>query len=92
MSNGITKRFNRTLISMIGTLENEKKRDWKTHLPSLVHAYNATRHETTGFSPFELLFGRTPKLPVDLLFGTNSTDHENSNSADYITELRNKLQ
>ena len=92
MSNGITERFNRTLISMIGTLENEKKRDWKAHLPSLVHAYNAARHETTGFSPFELLFGRTPKLPVDLLFGTNSTDHENSISADYITELRNKLQ
>ena len=77
---------------MIGTLENEKKRDWKTHLPSLVHIYNAIRHETTGFSPFELLFGRTPKLPFDLLFGTNSTDHENSNSAEYITELRDKLQ
>ncbi|XP_041366924.1 uncharacterized protein LOC121381651 [Gigantopelta aegis] len=65
MGNGITERFNRTLLSMLGTLDPNKKTDWKSYISPLVHAYNSTRHETTGHSPFFLMFGRHLKLPVD---------------------------
>ena len=67
--NGMTERFNRTLISMIGTLDPEKRRNWRQFIPSLVHAYNCIRHESTGYSPYSLLFGREPRLPVDMAFG-----------------------
>ena len=50
--NGMTEIFNRTLISMIGTLDPEKKRNWKQFIPSLVHAYNCIRHERTRYSPY----------------------------------------
>jgi len=69
MGNGMTERFNRTLLNMLGTLDSNQKKDWKSHVAGLVHAYNYTRQTTTGFSPYLLMFGRTPRLPVDIAFG-----------------------
>ena len=68
MGNGACERFNRTLIRMLGTLPSEKKKSWPRFIGMLVLAYNATPHDSTGFSPFYLLFGRQPRLPVDNLF------------------------
>ena len=66
--NGMCERFNRTLMNMLGTLEDDQKKDWKKHISTMVHAYNATRHATTGQSPFYLMFGGQARLPVDLFF------------------------
>ena len=49
MGNGMTERFNQTLLNMLGTLEDHQKEDWKSYVAPLVHSYNATRHDSTGF-------------------------------------------
>ena len=69
MGNGMCERFNKTLLNMLGTLSDTEKADWKSHVPTLTHAYNAATHASTGYSPFYLMFGRHPRLSVDAFLG-----------------------
>lgn len=84
------ERFNRTLLSMLGTLSAEKKRQWSQHVPYLVHAYNSTKSDATGFSPYFLMFGREARLPVDLCFGT-SLDKAVESHSRYVSKLKEDL-
>ena len=92
MGNGVTERFNRTLLSMLRTLENSQKADWKRHISSLVHAYNSTVNDTTGFTPFFLMFGREPKLPVDVIFGLSQQYDEDKCTTQYISHMKRRLR
>ena len=91
MGNGMCERFNRTLLNMLGTLEESQKADWKSYVSAMVHAYNCTRHESTGYSPFRLMFGREPRLPIDLVLGIDTATDE-QNYSQFISSLKERLQ
>ena len=50
-------------------LPPEKTSEWKNHIGMLVHTCNCTRNSATGFSPYYLMYGRQPHLPVDVVLG-----------------------
>ncbi|KAK7915695.1 hypothetical protein WMY93_011456 [Mugilogobius chulae] len=86
------ERFNRTLLAMLGTLEPKQKTRWKEHVKPLVHAYNCTRNEVTGYTPYELMFGRTPRLPVDLAFNLPVRETQHKNHMQYIKALKSRME
>ena len=89
-TNGQCKHFNVTLISMLGTLPEKPKSTWREQVPTLVHAYNCTRNNATGFSPYYLMFGCKPHLPIDLIFGTNLA-YLKGNHMTYIENLKKRM-
>lgn len=66
--NGGCERFNRTLLGLLGTLGEERRR-WHDHLQEMIQVYNNTTHSATGYTPYYLLFGRHGSLPQDCLLG-----------------------
>lgn len=86
------ERFNRTLLDMLGTLDVHEKSKGSQHLSHLVHAYNCSVNETTGYSPYFLMFGREARLPVDLTFGVSADGTSTKSYLRYVKTLRCELQ
>ena len=91
MGNGMVERFNKTLLNMLGTLEESQKSDWKSHVSTMTHAYNAASHDSTGFSPFFLIFGRHPRLAVDTFLGLPQDTETVKCHKDYVDRLKQRL-
>ena len=87
------KWLNSTLLNMLAILTPEQKKDWKTYVPVMVHTYKCTRNTATGYSPYYLLFGREPRLPIDVEFGLKRGNQQVTPSrSSYITQLRRRLR
>ena len=67
-SDGLTEKFNSTLINMLSKFCNDNKENWDDHLPYIMCAYRASVQESTGFTPNRLFLGREINLPVDVMF------------------------
>ena len=72
-TNGTVERMNRTLLQMLRTLPEHQKGRWHEKVNKMF-AYNSTRHDTTGYSPHFLMFGREPRLNLDIILGLQNND------------------
>ena len=87
-SNGSCERFNQSLIRRLGTLPQHAKKNWSEWVNSLMHAYNATVSQATGLSPFYLMYGRYPILPIDVQFEVTLPDLTATKRQNYAEKLK----
>ena len=87
---GLVERQNRTLQDMLAAFASEHRDDWDLWIDSVVFAYNTSCHKSTGHSPYELIFGRTPRMPIELECGiplANPSKH-----SEYTRSFRSKIR
>ena len=79
----MVERFNRTLLQLLRTY-TETQDEWERYLPFVLFAYRTAVHTSTGVSPFELMFGRSPvQNPFPALTAYDAVS--------YQSQLRTKL-
>ena len=91
-SNGAVERVHQVLRRMIGKLDNKRCKKWPDHLGTITHAYNSTRSQVTGYSPYFLMMGCRPRLPVDLLFPTSRQLPKTKGVHEYVKALHGHLR
>ena len=89
--NAQCEKFNQTLLNMIGTLEPADKAKWQQWVPTLTHIYNCTCCESTGFSPYYLMYGRLPHLPIDIKYGVTQPELIDKSRQSYARKLKARL-
>ena len=89
--NGQCERFNHTLIRMLGTLPTHAKKQWSEWVSVLTHAYNCTVNKSTNFTPYFLMYGRRPRLPIDIEYGVTLPDLTAHSRHNYAQKLKARL-
>ncbi len=91
-TDGLVERFNRTLKTMIRMFVHEDAKNWDKWLEPLLLAVREVPQASTGFSPFELLYGRQPHGVLDVLRETWEEGPMGSkNEIQHVLDLRTKV-
>lgn len=87
---GLVERANRTIQNMLTTATNSQGDDWENCLPKVCLAYNTSKHASTGYTPFYLMFGRQPHMPLDVIYGV-APSHVQEH-CQYVANLRRTME
>lgn len=89
-SDGMVERFNRTLLNMLSHWTGEHQRNWDAKLPQVMLAYRTSRHDSTRYTPFNMMFGHEVRLPVDAQYGLPPHSLGRSDQ-EFVRNLRTSL-
>ena len=67
-TDGLVERFNSTLCQSLSMYVSKNQKDWDDFIPLVLFAHRTSVLEVIGDSPFYVLYGREPRLPVDVKY------------------------
>ena len=90
---GLVEQFNKTLKDLLRRIIQGEGREWEKYLPYVLFSYREVPQESRGFSPFELIFGRDIRGPMDELKEQWSNAEEPvDNILTYVTKVRERME
>ena len=95
MCNGLCERFNQTLKKMLRRMTAEQPKEWPRFIAPLLFAYREAPQSSTRFSPFELVYGRTVRGPLQILrelWDDDVPDMEVRTTYEYVIDLSDRLK
>ena len=93
--NGLVERWNGMLRMMIQKMAAEKPSDWDRYIPALLFSYREVAQASLGFSPFELVYGRSVRGPMSVLrdiWADEDINEQTKTTYQYVLELRERLE
>lgn len=93
--NGLVEKFNGTMKQMLKKMCEERPQDWDRYLDALLFAYREAPQDSTGFAPFELLYGRAVRGPLMIvreLWTNESAEPETKTTYQFVMDLKDKLE
>ena len=92
-TNGQIERFHKTMNSVLAKTVDQDHRNWDRLLPSVMAAYRATIHSSTGYSPNSLILGHENVMPIDLVLGKVVEESEHFDSYNsYVKDQQERLR
>ncbi|XP_077553575.1 uncharacterized protein LOC144168472 [Haemaphysalis longicornis] len=85
------ERMHSVLKRILRALCFERKRDWEACVPAAMFALRSAPHESTGFSPAELVYGRSLRTPLRMLRESWEGYSEDPNVVEYVLNLLQRL-
>ena len=93
--NGFAERNIRSVREIFRTLLLDfelPQNQWERLIPSVIFALNTSISNTTKCIPYEVLYGRKPVLPIDLVMNSNIESFKAGTPEEYISDLRIQLR
>ena len=91
-TNGLTERFNQTLSHCLVAKINEDQTDWDEKLDPILFSYRVSKQASTKYSPYFLMFGRHPRLPIDAELDPSPEELTEPTSEEIEQALENLLE
>ena len=73
-SNGLCERQYRTIKDSLVKVLDENRCDWPNIIKGILFAHRLSKHTSTKFSPFFLMYNREPTLPIDIKYNMVSIE------------------
>lgn len=90
-SQGVLERAHQTLKTMLKTYSIKFPGDWDVALPFLLFAMRDSVSESTGFTPFELVFGHEVRGPLKMVKEQFLRQKPGESVLQYVSDVKDRL-